>query len=218
MRRFLAGLFFAMLLSGCELWIVQPQPFPVWSPIPSRTPEILSPTPLIAPGTAGELSMVDVGTSTPIPAAETATPAVGSAVGNPSLTPNRGASKKVDVEILGCETGFDVTHGMHEVTNAYVKIMNTGGPDLPNACGLLRAIDEDREHPDKQRCVVNLPADYQVTFRLTVDSAYKQDTAIQVDVSSEDVLLLRVSEPSCRDINLFGAPPSDEGTTRPISP
>ena len=107
---------------------------------------------------------------------------------------------------------------MGEVTNAYVTVKNIGEIDLPNTCGLLRAIDEDREHPDKKRCVDNLPAKYQVTLKLTVDSAFQQDTIIQVDVTSNDVILMRVDRQSCRDIGLFGGAPSDVGVIKPIEP
>lgn len=105
---------------------------------------------------------------------------------------------------------------MGEVTNAYVTVKNTGTADLPNACALLRAIDEDREHPDKKICVSNLPAQNQVTFKLTVDSAYKQDTIIQVDALSNDAVILRVDKQSCRNISLFGGKPSDVGIVKPI--
>jgi hypothetical protein len=88
--------------------------------------------------------------------------------------------------------------------------------DLPNTCALLRAIDEDREHPDKQVCINNLPAQYQVTLKLTVDSTFKLNTAIQVDTTSNDVILLRVDKPSCTDIGLFGGTPSDLGVVKPI--
>jgi len=66
--------------------------------------------------------------------------------------------------IIGCNTGFDISHGMGEVTNAYVTLQNTGSVDLPNTCGLLRAADEGRPHPDKAKCVDSLPAGYQVTL------------------------------------------------------
>jgi hypothetical protein len=123
----------------------------------------------------------------------------------------------VAVDILGCNTSIDITHGMGEVTNAYVTVKNTGTVDLPNTCALLRAIDEeDREHPDKKVCVANLPVRNQVTLKLTVDSVYQQNTVIQVDTSSNDVLLLRVDKPSCTDIGLFGGAPSDVGVIKPI--
>jgi len=105
---------------------------------------------------------------------------------------------------------------MGEVTNAYVVVKNNGTVDLPNTCALLRGSDEDREHPDKKVCVSNLPIQQQVTLKLTVDSAFQNDTAIQVDVSSNEVLLLRVDKQSCRDIGLFGGAPSDIGVVKPI--
>ncbi len=107
---------------------------------------------------------------------------------------------------------------MGEVTNAFVTVKNTGTVDLPNTCALLRAIDEDREHPDKKVCVTNLPAQNQVTLKMTVDSAYRQDTAIQVDTSSNDILLLRVDKQSCTDIGLFGGEPGDLGMIKSIEP
>ncbi len=105
---------------------------------------------------------------------------------------------------------------MGEVTNAYVTIKNNGTVDLPNTCALLRAIDEDREHPDKKRCVDILPAQYQVNLKLTVDSKYKADTIIQVDITTNDTILLRRDQQSCKDIGLFGGTPSDVGVVKPI--
>jgi hypothetical protein len=142
-------------------------------------------------------------TNTSIPPADTSTP---------TPTP----VKSLAVDILGCNTSIDITHGMGEVTNAYVTVKNTGEVDLPNTCALLRAIDEDREHPDKKVCVPNLPVRNQVTLKLTVDSVYQQDTIIQVDASSDEALLLRVDKPSCADIGLFGGAPSDVGLVKPI--
>lgn len=105
---------------------------------------------------------------------------------------------------------------MGEVTNAYVTVKNTGTVELPNSCALLRAIDEDRDHPDKQKCVDNLPAQYQVNLKLTIDSHYQVGTVIQVDVTSNDAILLRVDKQSCRDIGLFGGVPTDVGVVKPI--
>ncbi|NOH02955.1 MAG: hypothetical protein HND47_13850 [Chloroflexi bacterium] len=119
---------------------------------------------------------------------------------------------------MGCNTSIDILNGMGEVTNAYVTIKNTGTVDLVNACGLLRAIDEGRPHPDKEVCVDSLPAQHQVTLKLTVDSTYQQDTIIQVDVTASGVTLLRVDRQSCRDISLFGGAPSDVGVVKPIEP
>jgi len=126
--------------------------------------------------------------------------------------------RSLSVDILGCNTSIDITHGMGEVTNAYVTLKNTGDADLPDTCGLLRAADEGREHPDKKVCVPDLPVHNQVTLKLTVDSTYKQETAIQVDALSNEALLLRVDKPSCTDISLFGGAPSDLGVVTPMRP
>ena len=105
---------------------------------------------------------------------------------------------------------------MAEVTNAYVIVKNTGNTELLNTCALLRANDEGREHPDKKVCFGSLPVQNQVTLKLTVDSTYKQNTIIQVDVTTNETILLRVDKQSCRDIQLFGGVPADVGVIKPI--
>lgn len=107
---------------------------------------------------------------------------------------------------------------MGEVTNAYVVLKNTGTTDLPNTCALLRAADEEQEHPDKEVCVENLPPGHQVTLKLTVDSTFRRDTIIQVDASSNSVLLMRVDRTSCTDLDIIGAIPGDIGIIKPITP
>ena len=222
MKRISLLLVFIFILTACDTLSAPPQPFPVWTPIPSRTPSIVTATPIIIslPFTETIIPSATVvvpvtptnteipsptPTTTPIPPTET-----------PAPIPTSTAVQSLAVDILGCNTSIDITHGMGEVTNAYVTVKNTGTVDLPNTCALLRAIDENRVHPDKQKCVVNLPVQSQVTLRLTVDSAYKQNTVIQVDASSNDVLLLRVDKPSCTDIGLFGGAPADLGVVKPI--
>ncbi|MGC8856767.1 MAG: hypothetical protein ACP5QU_08215, partial [Anaerolineae bacterium] len=150
------------------------------------------------------------------PPADTATPTL-----IPTPTPvflTIPPSQAIQVDILDCTTGFDLSHGMGEVTNAYVTIANFGNVDLPNTCALLRANDEGRPHPDKTRCVDNLPVGYQVTQKLTVDSTFRQNTAIQVDLSSNGVLLIRVDRPTCRNLSLVGVLSPDLGVIKPISP
>jgi hypothetical protein len=222
MKKISALLVLIFILTACDTLSAPPQPFPVWTVIPTRTPSIVTATPIIItlPFTETAIPGVTVivpvtltnteipsptPTSTPIPPTET-----------PAPTFTSTAVQSVTVDILGCNTSIDITHGMGEVTNAYVTVKNTGEVDLPNTCALLRAIDEDREHPDKKKCVTNLPVQSQVTLKLTVDSTYKQNTVIQVDTSSNDVLLLRVDKPSCTDISLFGGAPSDIGVIKPI--
>ncbi|MDK1081313.1 MAG: hypothetical protein QGD88_07515, partial [Anaerolineae bacterium] len=111
------------------------------------------------------------------------------------------------VRIIGCNTGFDIRHGMGEVTNGFVELQNQTGIDLTNLCTTLFAIDEGRLHPDKTMCTPVLKHDYQVTLMLTVDSTYKQATLIQVEVSSQGNLLSRVDRISCIDIEYLSSKP-----------
>jgi hypothetical protein len=211
MKRIFTLLILALLLTACDVWNTQPQPFPVWTAIPSRTPSIITVTPIIL--NPGVIVSPIIPTNTGIPS-----PTVTSTFAPvpPTEPPTIALVQSLAVDILGCNTSFDVTHGMGEVTNAYVTVRNTGNVDLPNTCALLRAIDEGREHPDKKVCVPNLPAQNKVTLKLTVDSTYKEGTIIQVDASSNDVILLRVDKQACTDISLFGGAPSDVGVVKPI--
>ncbi|MBL8078759.1 MAG: hypothetical protein JNM55_12405 [Anaerolineales bacterium] len=198
-------------LASCGTFDIAPQPLPGGTSIPSQTPVVITATPIILiPTNASTTPAIFTVTSTQIASSETPT---NTATPIPfTNTP----TQSVQVDILGCNTSIDVVHGMGEVTNAYVTVKNTGTIDLPNTCSLLRAIDEDREHPDKKACVPNLPAQNQVTFKLTVDSGYKQDTVIQVDTSSNDILILRIDRQSCEDIGLFGGAPTDVGVIKPL--
>lgn len=224
MKKIFVLLVLIFFLGACDTWGVPPQPFPVWTVIPSRTPSIVTATPIILtlpftvtviPGVTVLVPVTLTNTETPSPT-PTNTPIPPTETPTPTFTHT--AVQSVAVDILGCNTSIDITHGMGEVTNAYVTVKNTGTVDLPNTCALLRAIDEDREHPDKKVCVANLPVQRQVTLKLTVDSVYKKDTIIQVDASSNDLLLLRVDKPSCTDIGLFGGAPSDVGVVKPSEP
>ncbi len=220
MRKIHSLFIFIFVLTACDVWNISPQPFPVWTPIPSRTPGVITVTPMILSptpiGAAGSnATIISPETSLPVNT-ETPSPTVTPTLFIPSETPTFAQVQSVTVDILGCNTSIDITHGMGEVTNAYVVVKNTGTVDLPNNCALLRAIDEDQQHPDKKVCVVNLPVQNQVTLKLTVDSAYQEDTIIQVDISSNEVVLLRVDKPSCTDIGLFGSAPSDLGVIKPI--
>jgi hypothetical protein len=206
MKKISALILLVFLLTACDA--AQPQPFPVWTAIPSRTPNIITATPIIL----NPVVVTTMPTNTPVPPptiAPSFTPL-------PTLTFTPAAAPALSVDIRGCDTSIDITHGMGEVTNAFVTVKNTGNVDLPNTCAMLRAIDEGREHPDKKVCVPNLPVGNQVTLKLTVDSTYQEGTMIQVDATSNDVLLLRVDQQSCTSIGLFGGAPSDLGVVKPI--
>jgi hypothetical protein len=215
MRKIFTLLLVTVTLSACDVWGAAPQPFPVWTPIPTWTPGIVTATPLIIPPPSFENTVTVIMPSTPT-STDTPPPSPTPTDALPTETSTPLPVQAVEIEILGCNTSIDIRLGMGEVTNAYVTVKNTGTLDLPNTCGLLRAIDEGREHPDKTSCVPNLPVGHQVTLKLTVDTTYRQDTIIQVDVSSDETLLLRVDRHSCRNIGLFGGAPSDVGVVKPI--
>ena len=221
MKKVFTLAFLALFISACEPWGYLPQPLPVWTAAPSQLPGVITATPIILapPSIQTATQGVIILTPVTITSTNTETPSPTVTLTFTPFTPTQTPIIPVQaltVDILGCNTSIDITHGMGEVTNAYVTVKNTGNTDLPNTCALLRAIDEDREHPDKKVCVPNLPVRNQVTFKLTVDSAYNSDTIIQVDASSNDLLLLRVDRQSCTDIGIFGGAPADVGVVKPI--
>jgi uncharacterized membrane protein len=103
---------------------------------------------------------------------------------------------------------------MGEVTNAFVIVRNTGGIDLTNLKVTLNALDEGRTHPDKTAEVTLLPVGYQVPLKLTVDSTYKEETPIQIEVSGDAGLFQRVGAASCKKIGLLA--PNPEGMNTPV--
>src|SRR5262245_49990434 len=111
MKKF--AIFMMLALTACDTFGYQPQPFPVWSPIPSRTPGVVTATPIIftVPPSVVTLTLPLTETPSLTPTTFTETP-------SPTFTPI--PVRSVQVDILGCNTSIDITHGMGEVTNAYV--------------------------------------------------------------------------------------------------
>jgi hypothetical protein len=120
------------------------------------------------------------------------------------------------LDILGCNTSLDIFHQMGEVTNAYPVIRNDTENGLTNLCATLSASDEARLHPDKTTCIASLPAGYQVTLKLTVDTGFRQDTSIQVDVNTTEGYTTSITRSSCRDIGMPGWVPDKAGIIEPI--
>ena len=104
--------------------------------------------------------------------------------------------------LMGCSTGMDITHGLGEVTNAYVRVQNVGSVDAMDVCLRLEARDEGEVHPDKTRCVPRLPAQTQVALKLTVDTELGTDTAIAVHLTSEQGVTREATSASCRELDL----------------
>ena len=106
---------------------------------------------------------------------------------------------------------------MGEVTNAYVTIANNGNGNLANVCATLSSADEGRAHPDKTKCVASLPAGYQVSEKLTIDTTLDKPSPIQVDVALSGSLLQRLAQNSCANIDLIPPHMSNLGTVIPIA-
>ena len=209
--------YLTILLSACDGWSYSVPTFP--APPPTITPSIFTPTPVIVTitntTTPAAPSETPTETSTPVTPTETAT-AFTEAPSPTDTATLPAVSPVIIVEVLGCNTSIDITHGMGEVTNAYVMIKNNTGADLSNVCTTLQALDEGRVHPDKTVCAPYLAHGQQVTVKLTADSTYRQETPIQVEVKSGDTLLSRIGQESCRDIGLFAPSPGSLSTPVPI--
>jgi len=125
----------------------------------------------------------------------------------------------IALTVLGCNTSIDISHGMGEVTNAYVTLKNTGGVTLTNLKVTLLALDPGQQvHPDQTIELTSLTIGYQVTMKLTVDSTFRQDTPVQVEVTSDQGTFPREGSGSCRDIGLLAPNPGGLNTPVPITP
>ena len=218
MKKFLLlAVFLIFPITACDGWSYTVPTFP--APPPTITPSIFTPTPVIFTitntTTPAPISETPTETATAVTPSETATAftEAPTPTNTPTLPP---VSPNIIVEVLGCNTSIDLTHGMGEVTNAYVTLKNNTRNDFSNLCATLNALDEGRVHPDKTVCVPSLVDGQQVTLKLTVDSTYKQNTPIQVEVKSGDTLLSRIGQDSCTDIGLFVPNPGSLLTPMPI--
>ena len=183
-------------LTACEgLKLPLFPPTPVISPSP--LPGIISPTPPYSSTNSPSYTLTLTPTST-----FTTSP-------SPTLGP-------LGLDLIGCNTSLDINHGLGEVTNAFPLIQNRTGEDLTNVCATLSASDEAKLHPDKTACTPALPAGYQVTLKLTVDTGFRQDTSIKVDVSTDQGVTTFASKPSCRNVGLPGWVPGKVGLVEPL--
>ena len=216
MKRIVLTIVLAMLLTSCNGWVIQP--FPGNPPTPFLP---LTPTPSIVTATPVVIGVTSASATPNLPTATTAptNTFVPASTNTSTLTlTNPPAGPAVSVDVLGCDTSIDVTHGMGEVTNAFVTLNNTGGVALTNLKVTLFALDEGREHPDKTIDITSLPVGYEVTLKLTVDSTYQQETPIQIEVTGDNGLFQRVGSASCRDIGLLAPNPNGLYTPVPGNP
>ena len=138
-------------------------------------------------------------TATPTDVPPTLTPTTTPTPVPPTATP---ALAQFSLTLLGCSTGLDITHGLGEVTNAYVRVQNWGTVDATNVCLRLEASDVGETHPDETRCVPYLPTKTQVALKLTVDTESGTDTAIAVHLTSDEGVTGEVNSTSCRELDL----------------
>ena len=223
MKKSIPIILLMLFTASCNGWVIQPGSFSPPTPFlpPTNTPSVVTPTPVVsAASPTATLQTLPTWTSLPFITATTAPTLIPSdtPVSIQTSEPTLPSGPAVSGEILGCDTSIDVSHGMGEVTNAYVIVRNTGGTELTNMTTTLRALDEGREHPDKTVEVASLPAGYKVTLKLTVDSTYQEQTPIQIEVAADGGLFQRVGAESCRDIGLFAPDPSDLTTPVPNNP
>jgi hypothetical protein len=218
MKRTVSLILAMLFMASCNGWVIQPGTFNPPTPFlpPTPTPSFFTPTPVV----------IGVASATPQIATSTAIPFI-TATFVPTLIPSdtplstqtsRPVGPASSVEVLGCNTSIDVTHGMGEVTNAFVVVRNTGGVELTNLKVTLNALDEGREHPDKTVEVASLLVGYKVTLKLTVDSTYQEETPIQIEVTGDAGLFQRVGADSCKDIGLFAPNPDSLNTPVPNNP
>ena len=214
----------ALILSSCDGWSVQPLPYNPPTPfvLPTRTPSIFSPTPVVIGATnASATPSTPESTITPtfFPTYTNMPPITATTAPIYTYTPTSLVNAPaLHIIVLGCNTGIDVTHGMGEVTNAYVTLKNVGNIELTNLIATLYALDEGREHPDKIQEITSLPIRHEVTLKMTVDSTYRQESPIQVEVTSDQGLFPREGLGSCRDIGLFAPQPESLNTPIPSNP
>lgn len=211
----------AIVITSCNGWTAQPLPYNPPTPftLPTRTPAVYSPTPIIIGVTSTPIAPAATISPTFFPTNTNMPPATLTDVPINTYTPTSFVNMPaLQIIVLGCNTGLDITHGMGEVTNAYVNLINIGNTDLTNLIATLYALDEGREHPDKTQEIAILPVRYEVILKMTVDSTYKQETPIQVEVTSDQGAFPREGMDSCKDIGVFAPKPEGLNTPVPSNP
>lgn len=190
---------------------------------PSRQPIILSPTPILLYPTATitpslPASITPSRTITAEPSITFTLTSTLTSTATETLIPTftiTNTPGPLTIQLLGCDTGFDLTHGMGEVTNAYITLVNASGLDLTAVCATLSAADEGRVHPDKTACVPSLPTGHQVNLKLTIDTTFQVDTIVSVNVTTNEGIPASMSDMACNDIGASQPAPETIGVVKP---
>lgn len=220
MKKTILLILFALILTSCNGWTIQPLPYNPPTPfiIPTRTPAVFSPTPVVI-GVTPTSTLPPNTVTPPVPSSTSLPPATSTDAPVNIFTPTSLVNAPaLQILVLGCNTSIDVLHGMGEVTNAYVTIKNIGNTELTNLVATLYALDEGREHPDKVQEIASLPIHYEITLKMTVDSTFKAETPIQVEAISDQGVFPREGLNSCTDIGIFAPKPEILNTPVPSTP
>ena len=221
MKKLVPILLLTTLLASCNGWVLQPLPNNPPTPfLPfTQTPSIFTSTPVVigvtaTPGIATPTASVTLSAFPSVTSSPT-----GSIISTLTNTNVPVAGAALTITVLGCNTSIDITHGMGEVTNAYVTLKNIGDVDLTKIRATLFARDPGAQvHPDTTVELTSLSIGYQVTIKLTVDSTYQQETPIQIEVTSNQFVFPREGSASCRDIGLLAPNPGGLRTPIPLTP
>lgn len=105
---------------------------------------------------------------------------------------------ELNVAILGCDTGLDISRWLGEVKNAWVIVQNFGGSNAHNVKIVLAASDEEAPHPDKERIAQVIAPNFQYVDKLTVDSDFGVGSSITVTVTSDETEPIVMTRDQCR--------------------
>ncbi len=212
-----AGCLLIFCAAGCEGWSVQLADSATAEPPPSRTAVISTPTPFVATlrgpsgATASSWPTASPTETNPTPSHPRAT----SPTSLPDTDTATAPESRIEASILGCDGNADLAGETGSDTSAYVLVMNAGSSDATNVCATLNGLDEQRPLADKTRCLADLPAGYEVTFRLTIGMTYRPATPVQVEIKSSDSLLLRLGDAACPNPILEPDQVGSLGTPKP---
>ena len=178
------------LLGGCQFidQVLPPPTTPLFRPRTS-VPAVQN-TPAVLTATAAATyppTRTPFPTATPIP---TATPTA-----TPTLTHT--PEPQIEAEIVTCDTGIDIAHGLGEVTNGYVLVKNVGARGVTGMVVSLEANDEDQARTDRSYNVGYLPSGYQMALKLTVDTKNGVDTILTAHVTAVEGVDFSVTANDC---------------------